>query len=186
MNYSDQIKSPKWQKKRLEILGLRGFKCEICGDEENQLHVHHRFYIKNRKAWEYDNDVFQVLCQKCHEKIHEKEKQPNFTEFELNLIESIRENKVPNREIRSLSYLLNQYKDYYDLFLSEFWEENNFFTDLAEAFNSTDTGVLSSINRFCRQNDESISMSMQLNELKDEIRILKGEVTREELDKEPW
>ena len=73
MNYQDQLKSPKWQKKRLDILNLRGFKCEKCNCEENQLHVHHRFYLKNRKAWEYDNDVFQVLCHICHEKEHKKE-----------------------------------------------------------------------------------------------------------------
>lgn len=73
MNYQDQLKSPKWQKKRLDILNLRGFKCEKCNCEENQLHVHHRFYLKNRKAWEYDNDVFQVLCYICHENEHKKE-----------------------------------------------------------------------------------------------------------------
>lgn len=70
--YSEQIQSPKWQKKRLEILNLRGFKCEECGNEEQQLHVHHRAYIKNRKAWEYDNDIYQVLCSNCHEKVHQK------------------------------------------------------------------------------------------------------------------
>ena len=72
MNYKEQIKSPKWQKKRLEVLELRGFKCEECKCEDKQLHVHHRFYIKGRKYWEYDNDVLQVLCEDCHQKEHEK------------------------------------------------------------------------------------------------------------------
>ena len=71
-DYSDKLKNPKWQKKRLEILNLRGFKCELCKNEEQELHVHHRFYIKGRKPWEYDNDVFQVLCSDCHEKEHSK------------------------------------------------------------------------------------------------------------------
>ena len=78
MTYQEQIKSPKWQKKRLEILDLRGFKCEKCSCEEKQLHVHHRFYLKGRKAWEYDNDVFQVLCHSCHENEHKKEDNINF------------------------------------------------------------------------------------------------------------
>ena len=81
MNYQDQLKSPKWQKKRLDILNLRGFKCEKCNCEENQLHVHHRFYLKNRKAWEYDNDIFQVLCHICHENEHKKEQ---YKKFDLN------------------------------------------------------------------------------------------------------
>ena len=72
MTYQTQIKSPQWQKKRLEILNLRGFKCENCSCETEQLHVHHRFYIKGRKIYEYDNDVFQVLCEKCHTEIHKK------------------------------------------------------------------------------------------------------------------
>jgi len=70
--YAEQIKSPKWQKKRLEILNLHGFKCEDCGSETKTLNVHHRFYLKGRKIYEYDNDVFQVLCEECHSKIHEK------------------------------------------------------------------------------------------------------------------
>lgn len=74
--YSEQYNSPKWQKKRLEILNLHGFKCDECDNkEEKQLHVHHRFYIKGRKVWEYDNDVFQVLCETHHKKIHNKNKQ---------------------------------------------------------------------------------------------------------------
>lgn len=76
-NYSEQVKSPLWQKKRLEVLNLRGFKCEICGNEKDQLHVHHRFYIKGRKIHEYDNDVLQVLCEKCHEIEHEMRKGAN-------------------------------------------------------------------------------------------------------------
>ena len=72
MNYSEQIKSPKWQMKRNEILNLKGYKCEQCGDTETQLHVHHRFYIKGRKIHEYDNDVLQVLCENCHSAVHAK------------------------------------------------------------------------------------------------------------------
>jgi len=75
MNYSDKLKSPKWQKKRLEILDIHKFKCDECKSEEKTLHVHHRFYLKGREPWQYDNDVFQVLCEDCHTKEHEpKEK----------------------------------------------------------------------------------------------------------------
>jgi uncharacterized protein YlaI len=73
MTYSDKLKSPKWQKKRLEILNLHKFKCDECKSEVKTLHVHHRFYLKGREPWEYDNDVFQVLCEDCHEKTHKKE-----------------------------------------------------------------------------------------------------------------
>ena len=85
-NYSELLKDPRWQKKRLEILSLRGFKCENCANEENQLHVHHRFYLKGRKSWEYDNDVLQVLCETCHENEHKKN---GFSDDKLNIIKFI-------------------------------------------------------------------------------------------------
>jgi Zn finger protein HypA/HybF involved in hydrogenase expression len=91
-NYSEQVKSPLWQKKRLEVLNLRGFKCEICGNEKDQLHVHHRFYIKGRKIHEYDNDVLQVLCEKCHESEHEISKRANIITQFISINEDCKEN----------------------------------------------------------------------------------------------
>ncbi len=69
-NYSDLLKSPKWQKKRLEILNRDGFRCSKCGDEESTLHVHHRTYIKEFKPWDYQNDNYITLCESCHADIH--------------------------------------------------------------------------------------------------------------------
>lgn len=81
MNYTEQIKSPNWQRKRNEILNLRGYKCEQCGDTQTQLHVHHRFYIKGRMIHEYDNDVLQVLCEKCHSEVHNKKENIDFKKY---------------------------------------------------------------------------------------------------------
>jgi hypothetical protein len=67
MTYAEQLKSPKWQKKRLEILERDKFTCLACGDTEKQLHVHHGIYIKNKMAWEYDNVTLHTLCCVCHE-----------------------------------------------------------------------------------------------------------------------
>lgn len=44
-SYSDKLKSPKWQKKRLEIMRRDKFRCRLCKDEETQLSVHHKEYI---------------------------------------------------------------------------------------------------------------------------------------------
>jgi 5-methylcytosine-specific restriction endonuclease McrA len=35
--YSDQYKSPLWQKKRLEIMNRDKFTCQECGEKEKQL-----------------------------------------------------------------------------------------------------------------------------------------------------
>ena len=68
--YWDKLQSPKWQKKRLEVLNDRGFECENCGDSDTQLHVHHPTYIKGREPWEYSSDELMSLCDKCHVMAH--------------------------------------------------------------------------------------------------------------------
>jgi len=70
MTYAEQLKSPKWQKKRLEILERDKFTCRICGDKEKELHVHHRIYKKNLKMWEYEDYILLTLCSDCHESMH--------------------------------------------------------------------------------------------------------------------
>jgi 5-methylcytosine-specific restriction endonuclease McrA len=67
MTYADQLKSPKWQKKRLEILERDDFTCLACGNKEKQLHVHHGIYLKGKMAWEYENYTLHTLCFSCHE-----------------------------------------------------------------------------------------------------------------------
>lgn len=66
MNYSEQLKSPMWQKKRLEIMQRDNFTCQDCGDTESQLQVHHKSYAYNKMAWEYENDNLITLCEDCH------------------------------------------------------------------------------------------------------------------------
>lgn len=78
MNYAEQYKSPHWQKKRLEMLSGAAYTCELCGDTETQLHVHHRFYRAGAKIWEYENYELAVLCEECHSMVHGKNQ--NFTE----------------------------------------------------------------------------------------------------------
>lgn len=69
--YNVLLKDPKWKKKRKEILNRDENKCVKC-NSKNNLHVHHKRYILNRKPWEYDNFFLEVLCSVCHEKEHEK------------------------------------------------------------------------------------------------------------------
>ncbi len=65
--YSELLKHPLWQRKRLEILDERGFECEYCGDKEKTLHIHHSYYERGLKPWDYPNESLHVLCENCHE-----------------------------------------------------------------------------------------------------------------------
>lgn len=71
MNYSDKLKDPRWQKKRLEVLNHFGWKCKICDNKEKTLNVHHEYYEKGKEPWDYRLIDFMVLCQDCHELLHE-------------------------------------------------------------------------------------------------------------------
>lgn len=63
--YSQKLRDPRWQKKRLEILSRDGFKCTKCGDGTTELHVHHLKY--SGQPWEVENEFLTTLCADCHD-----------------------------------------------------------------------------------------------------------------------
>jgi hypothetical protein len=46
----------------------------------NGLHVHHKYYILNKKPWEYSNDALITLCFHCHYDYHENHQVQVFTD----------------------------------------------------------------------------------------------------------
>lgn len=68
-DYSERLKDPRWQRKRLEIMQRSDFKCEHCGSSISTLNVHHGYYRRGAMPWEYDNDVLHCLCENCHDAI---------------------------------------------------------------------------------------------------------------------
>lgn len=72
LSYSEQLKHPNWQRKRLEVLNAHNFSCVECGCRDCTLHVHHKQYLKGRMAWEYELDNFETLCEECHKEAHER------------------------------------------------------------------------------------------------------------------
>jgi 5-methylcytosine-specific restriction endonuclease McrA len=72
MTYAEQLKSPKWQKKRLEILERDNFKCITCRTKDKQLSVHHIFYLKGIQIYDYPNEFYITLCNDCHDEIHKQ------------------------------------------------------------------------------------------------------------------
>lgn len=66
MKYSEKLKDPRWQKKRLEIFARDEFTCQRCFDSESTLAVHHFRYIHGREPWDYPNNKLITLCETCH------------------------------------------------------------------------------------------------------------------------
>ena len=69
MTYSEQLNTPEWQSKRLEIFERDNHECQKCFNK-GSLHVHHKQYSKNRMSWEYEDKHLITLCKDCHEYIH--------------------------------------------------------------------------------------------------------------------
>lgn len=66
MTYAEKLRTPRWQKKRLEILQRDGFACLRCKDEKEQIQVHHKKYLRGRDPWDYEDSNFESLCETCH------------------------------------------------------------------------------------------------------------------------
>lgn len=69
MTYAEKLRSPKWQKRRLEIMERDRFSCQICSDTETTLNVHHLIYRQNADPWEYGDDELITLCEPCHRRV---------------------------------------------------------------------------------------------------------------------
>lgn len=64
--YSEKLKDPRWQKKRLEIFEMDKWYCQSCLSKDKTLHVHHIDYLPGREPWEYDDKYLMTLCADCH------------------------------------------------------------------------------------------------------------------------
>lgn len=65
-DYSDKLRDPRWQKKRLEIFERDDWTCQSCFNSESTLVVHHRRYIADRDPWDYPDSLLITLCENCH------------------------------------------------------------------------------------------------------------------------
>src|ERR1035437_6811872 len=78
--YTEKLKSPKWQKKRLEILQRDKFTCVKCGDKETELHVNHKKYTG--EPWDAYNRDLETLCKDCH-LLHHTAKEPIYKVYKI-------------------------------------------------------------------------------------------------------
>lgn len=69
--YSEKLKNPKWQKRRLEIMKRDNFTCRFCGNKDETLNVHHVYYFGNMDPWEADDGQLITLCESYHLEMHE-------------------------------------------------------------------------------------------------------------------
>lgn len=66
VSYYEQLRDPRWQRKRLEVMEAAGWACEKCGETAETFNVHHSYYEKGVMAWDYPNHSLHCLCETCH------------------------------------------------------------------------------------------------------------------------
>ncbi len=121
MTYSEKLKDPRWQKKRLQILERDNFTCRYCEDTEKTLHVHHMIYSK--APWLTDNEHLLTLCEDCHKEIEgEIDASKHFLSHIINqdtgkfinavdVLRSISAREIPEEGFYMISRILNRFYD---------------------------------------------------------------------------
>lgn len=112
VSYSEKLKNPLWQRKRLEILSRDSFTCRFCYDNKSTLHVHHLDYIPGNEPWEYPDEYFLTLCESCHQKATEFR-----PAFEKLVIKNLRLKLTDNFTQKGLLFILDKIseKDFNDV-----------------------------------------------------------------------
>jgi hypothetical protein len=62
--YSEKLKDPRWQRKRLKIFERDGWACRDCGAADKPLHPHHCYYKGD--PWEVPDELILTVCEDCH------------------------------------------------------------------------------------------------------------------------
>ena len=103
ITYSEKLKDPRWQKKRLLIFTRDNFTCKNCGNDKLELQVHHLDYFPGIEPWEYLDKDLITYCLTCHG----QEKGRN--KIEKQLLISLRENGFTAFQISAIPCYLTKY-----------------------------------------------------------------------------
>jgi 5-methylcytosine-specific restriction endonuclease McrA len=97
--YQEQLRDPRWQRKRLEIFKASNFKCEDadCGDDTRELNVHHSAYLKGVPVWDHPDELLHCLCRECHQ-----ERQSVEESLKIEMMKRLR--KVPIERLKKVFF----------------------------------------------------------------------------------
>lgn len=67
MEYSEYLLTREWRARKAAALARAGYRCQVCNENGEELHVHHRVYT--RRGCERPEDLV-VLCRTHHALFH--------------------------------------------------------------------------------------------------------------------
>ena len=65
--------------KRGQQFSENTFPIPLLSKSPIMIHIHHKFYVRERLPWEYDDTALVSLCNHCHWELHKKIKIPIYT-----------------------------------------------------------------------------------------------------------
>ena len=69
VDYDEYIASPMWARRKREAIECAGRRCQLCGESNAMLEVHHNTYAHLGNERPAD---LCVLCVPCHETFHDR------------------------------------------------------------------------------------------------------------------
>jgi hypothetical protein len=130
MTYSEKLKDPRWQKKRLEILNRDKFACQDCFETTKTLHVHHLDYEQGADPWDYPDNYLITLCEDCHETVTIERK-----EIEKKIISNFRIGAKTSFDQMCVGEVFENYKNLGNLFYL-LWELKGEDADVEDSLRS--------------------------------------------------
>jgi len=100
-SYSEKLKDPRWQKKRLEILSRDKWHCMWCGDNLEMLIVHHLWYERGKEPWECPDEALITVCETCHRTEFEER-----STIEQELLELLRRTGWSASDVADLDFVI--------------------------------------------------------------------------------
>lgn len=111
VTYSDKLRDPRWQKKRLKIFERDNWTCVSCMRSDLSLQVHHLLYLPGRDPWEYEDHLLVTYCEFCHNTEHLIGGQINDI-----LLELIKKNRLYIKPLSQLCTLIEKVPEYQEQF----------------------------------------------------------------------
>lgn len=71
-DYQKLLRDPRWAEFSDEVKSRKGNVCEVCGDDDVKLEVHHLGYKEDHLPWEYEDYEVAVVCRDCHADFHKR------------------------------------------------------------------------------------------------------------------
>lgn len=110
VTYSEKLKDPRWQRRRLEVFNRDNFTCVSCNRTDLSLHVHHIKYLPGLDPWEYDHSLMVTYCELCHNTEHLIGDQ-----IDECLIEVIRLNRIYLKPVSQLCTLVEKWPEFHEM-----------------------------------------------------------------------